>query len=216
MVSDDDVARVVAGAGAEMDPLLREMTDHGHERGFPIVGPAAGRFLRVLARTVDAERVFEFGSGFGYSAAWFAGALPADGEVVLTDYDGDNLDEAREFLARGGHDDVARYVVGDARETYAAASGPFDVVLIDAEKTRYVETFEVAREKLADGGLVVADNMLDGPLTPAEVADALEGESVENEHAAGIADYLAHVRDDPDFDTSVVPLGSGLAVSARV
>jgi predicted O-methyltransferase YrrM len=68
--------------------------------GFPTVGAAVGGWRALLARAVDAERVFEFGSGFGYSAYWFARELPADGEVVLTEIDEDELDQAREYLEK--------------------------------------------------------------------------------------------------------------------
>jgi len=210
-----DTVRVLDHADVTSDPLLDEMTEHGRERNFPIVGPNAGRLLRLLARTSGAERVFEFGSGFGYSAAWFAEALPDDGEIVLTDYDEDNLASARAFLREGGYDGIARYEVGDAVSTFREQEGEFDIVLIDLEKTMYVEAFELAREHLKDGGLVVADNMLDGPMSADDVADALDGEDPENEHAGGIAAYIERVRDDPDFETSLVPLGEGLAISCK-
>jgi len=210
-----DAVRVLDHADVTADPLLEEMTEHGRERNFPIVGPNAGRLLRLLARTGDAERVFEFGSGFGYSAAWFAGALPDDGEIVLTDYDEDNLASARSFLREGGYDGVARYEVGDAIETFREEEGHFDVVLIDLEKTMYVEAFELAREQVSEGGIVVADNMLDGPMTADDVADALDGEDPDNDHADGIAAYIERVRDDPDFETSLIPLGEGLAISCK-
>jgi predicted O-methyltransferase YrrM len=211
----EDVERVVDLAGADPEPLLAEMTAHGRERDFPIVGPAVGRLLRTLARLADAERVFEFGSGFGYSAAWFAGALPDDGELVLTDYDEANLAEAREFLREGGYDDLVRYETGDALDTFRATDGDFDVVLVDLEKHRYVEAFDLARDRVREGGLLVADNMLAGPMTPADVRAALEGEAT-GDHASGIARYIERVRDDDGFETSIVPLGEGIAVSRRV
>jgi len=197
------------------EPLLREMAEHGRDRGFPIIGPQVGRFLRLLARLVDAERVFEFGSGFGYSAAWFAAALPAGGEIVLTDYDADNLAEAREFIDRAGYPAEVRFEAGDAMETFAAYDGPFDVVLVDHDKTRYVDAFELAREKLAPGGVVVADNLLSGPADLDTLLAVLHGEDVDHDQARGLVAYAEHVRDDPAFETSIVPLGSGVAVSTR-
>jgi predicted O-methyltransferase YrrM len=200
-------------AHAEPEPLLAEMADHGREQSFPTIGPDAGRFLRALARLTGADRVFEFGSGFGYSGAWFAGALPADGELVLTEYDDDELDEAREFLGRGDYDCAVRFEGGDAIETFGRSDGPFDVVLIDHEKSRYVEAFDLAREKLSSHGAIVADNMLRGPASADDVVAALEGDDPADEWVAGIAGYVEHVRNDSEFETAFVPLGSGLAVS---
>jgi len=211
----DDVESLLAAANPAPSPLLGEMTAHGEDRGFPTVGPDAGRFLRLLATLVDAERVFEFGSGFGYSAAWFLPALPPDGELVLTDYDGANLEDAREFLDRLDADAAAHFEAGDALETVERYDGPFDVVFLDHDKARYAEAFDRATEALAPGGVVVADNVMEGPVTPSSVTDALEGGEPVDDQAAGIATYLERVRDDPGFETALVALGEGLAVSAH-
>jgi predicted O-methyltransferase YrrM len=213
----DDVVRFARAVGADGDEVLAEMDARADREGFPTVGPAVGGWLRLLARAVDAERVFEFGSGFGYSAYWFAAALPEDGELVLTEIDADELDQAREYLSRGGYADRARFEHGDAIDVVADYDGPFDVVLIDNEKHRYVEAFEAVREKVAPGGLVLADNAVTASHIDFEalLADA-EGEAPEmNEATAGIAAYLDRVRGDPAFETTLLPLGEGVAVSIK-
>jgi predicted O-methyltransferase YrrM len=94
---------------------------------------------------------FEFGSGFGYSAYWFARALPDDGAVVLTDLDEANLDRAREYLERGGPADLATFEVGDALATAERYDGPFDVVCLDLEKYQYEAAFETMRDAVRPG-----------------------------------------------------------------
>ena len=215
LILDDDVESLLAAANPEPSPLLAEMTDHGEDRGFPTVGPDAGQFLRLLATLTDAERIFEFGSGFGYSAAWFLPVLPADGEIVLTDYDEDNLDEAREFLGRLDHDATVHYEAGDAIEVFERYDGPFDVVFLDHDKERYADAFDQVVGKLAPGGVVVADNIMEGPVNTEDVTDALRGGDPVDDSTAGIARYVERVRADPEFETAHVPLGEGLAVSAH-
>ena len=177
-----------------------------------------GGWLRFLAATVDAERVFEFGSGFGYSAVWFAGALPEDGLVVLTEVDEDELDEAREFLASAGYADRAAFELGDAIDTVERYEGPFDCVLVDNEKERYTEAFEAVRDKVRPGGLVLADNAVSaGPIEFEALEPLLRGESVDTTDATeGIAEYLRAVRADPAFETVLLPVGEGVAVSRRL
>jgi caffeoyl-CoA O-methyltransferase len=215
-----DVSRFVAATAPEPDALAREMDAYADEQGFPHVGPAVGGTLRLLARLVDAKRVFEFGSGFGYSAYWWAQALPDDGEVVLTEFDADELDDAREFMTRGGFEDLARYEHGDAMDAIERYDGPFDAVLIDHQKERYADAFHAVRDKVPTGGVVVADNavtagIVDFDALLAHVADdaGLDGES---EATRGIAEYLHTVRADDAFETIVLPLGEGIAVSYRV
>ena len=217
MTVPEDVETFAATVGPRRDDVLTEMDERAAETGFPTVGAAVGGWLQQLAGLVDAERVFEFGSGFGYSAYWFARALPDDGEVVLTEVDADELDDAREYLARGGYDDVARFELGDAIETIDDYEGPFDVVLVDNEKDRYAEAFEAVREKVPVGGVVLADNMTAGPFEFEEIRRVvLEGGDSDDANVRGVADYLERVGGDADFQTTLLALGEGVAVSRRV
>jgi predicted O-methyltransferase YrrM len=214
----EQTRRFVAAMVPERDETLREMEAHGEELRFPTVGPEVGGFLRLVARMVDAERVFEFGSGFGYSAYWFAEALPDDGEIVLTEHDADELQEAREFLERGGYADRAIFEDGDALETVGRHDGPFDVVLIDCHKSGYLDAFEAVREKVAEGGVAIADNAMESGIQNFETILAIiEGEDPADvdEQTHGIADYLLTVREADDFETVAIPLGEGIAVSFR-
>ncbi|WP_136717818.1 O-methyltransferase [Halorientalis salina] len=212
-------AAFARAVGPQPDEIIDEMDQQADAEGFPTVGPEVGGWLQFLARMVDAQRVFEFGSGFGYSAYWFARALPDDGEVVLTEVDEDELDQAREYMARGGVDDLASYELGDAVDTVDAYAGPFDVVLIDNEKHRYREAFEAVREKVAPGGVVIADNAMTAGIVDFDALRALvEGGDPEgdvDENTRGVYEYLERVDSDPEFETGIVPLGEGIAVSHR-
>ncbi|MFC7230611.1 O-methyltransferase [Saliphagus sp. GCM10025308] len=215
----DEIARFVRATGPKPDETLAEMDEYAAAEGFPHVGPEVGGFLRLLARLADAERIFEFGSGYGYSAYWFAEALPDDGEIVLTEVDADELELAKSYLERGGYDALASYELGDALETVEDYEGPFDVALIDYQKHRYTEAFEAIKPKLAVGGVIVADNaMRAGIIQFEKLLEIVEGGDPDdvNEHTRGIATYLETVRADPDFETVVLPLGEGIAVSYRV
>jgi predicted O-methyltransferase YrrM len=215
----ETVSAIAAAVGPERDEILREMDDRADRESFPTVGPQVGGWLTLLARAVDAERIFEFGSGFGYSAYWFARALDSDGEVVLTEIDADKLDSAREYFDRGGIADRARFEHGDAIDIVQTYDGPFDVVLLDNEKDRYVEAFEAVRGNLREGSLVLADNAVTADSIDAEdVHRLLAGESqpAASEASVGMADYLDHVRTAENFETSLLPLGEGVAVSVRL
>jgi predicted O-methyltransferase YrrM len=218
-VLPDHTDAYLQAVGPEPDEVLEEMDAYAEEHGFPHVGPALGGWLQLLARMVDAERVFEFGSGYGYSAYWFARALPADGEIVCTELDEDEIELGREFLERGGFEDVVEYEHGDAVEIVDDYDGPFDVVLIDHQKHRYADAFEAVREKVAPGGIVVADNVMTGGTIEFEALLRAwhddEPPDSDDEMTNGIDEYLHTVRDDPAFETAVLPLGEGLSVSHR-
>jgi len=216
----EDVTEFAETVGPDPDDVLREMQRHAQEEDFPIVGPAVGGWLAFFARMTDASRVFEFGSGFGYSAYWFASAFKSEDEVILTEVDSEELNLARDFFEKGDLADRAVFEVGDAIDIVEAYEGPFDVVLIDNEKHRYIDAFEAVREKVASEGFVLADNaMRADPVVDFEdlreiVAGGDPGGA--SEDTRGIAAYLEAVRADPEFETAILPLGSGVAVSYRV
>lgn len=215
----EDVRRFARAVGPQPDSVLEEMRGYGEEIGFPIIGPEVGGWLQLLARMVDARRIFEFGSGFGYSAYWFAQALPPDGEIVLTEVDAEELDRAREYLDRGNLAEYAVFEHGDSLETISKYEGPFGVVLIDIAKHEYKTAFEAVHEKVASGGIVVADNMMRATNIEFEtLVRSVENDTTTremNRQTQGIADYLACVDTDSHFETAILPLGNGVAVSCR-
>jgi len=135
--------------------------------------------------------------------------------IVLTDYDGENLAKADRFLEQLDFDGTIRYEQGDAIDTFSAIGGTFDIVLIDLEKRQYTNAFSLASERLEPGGVIVADNMMAGPVTPESVSGALRGKEPVDAATAGIAQYIDSIRNAPDFETAFLPLGEGIAVSHR-
>lgn len=212
-----EAVTALAGATNDIDDaVLDEMEAYADETGFPTVGPGIGSWLSVLVRATGAQRVFEFGSGFGYSAYWFARALGPDGEVILTEIDEEELEQARAFFEAGGYADRARFEHGDALEIVREYDDPFDVVLIDNEKERYVEAFEAVRPRLQSGSLVLADNAITAShIDREDVLAILQGKDITGATAAseGIGAYLRHVRDSDDVETALLPLGEGMAAS---
>jgi caffeoyl-CoA O-methyltransferase len=216
----DALLSTLADVESDDDPVLAEMEARADREGFPTVGREVGRVLRLLARLTGATSVFEFGSGFGYSAYWVAPVVGPDGRVVLTEVDAAELDGAREYFERGGYADRARFERGDAVQVVDEYDGPLDLALLDHENHRYVEGFEAVRGKIPAGGAVVADNVLnssgDPGFDPADLDRALSGGPTgENAELAGIADYYRHVRATGNFETTVLPVGEGLFVSVR-
>src|SRR5438132_13631410 len=116
-ITDPRIEDYIRGLLSRHDePVLLEMEAEGKERGFPIVGRMVGVVLELLARSIGATRVFELGSGFGYSAYWFSRAIGPDGELHLTDRDPDNERLAKDFLGRAGLDRPITLHVGDSNE----------------------------------------------------------------------------------------------------
>lgn len=187
--------------------VLAEMEAHGRERGFPFIGPEVGRLLRLLAQSIGAKRVFECGSGFGYSAMWFSEAAGPDGEVFLTEGDARNIELARDYLGRAGFADRCRFLVGDALTHLDATPGPFDIVLVDIDKEGYPESLAPTVEKLRSGGLLITDNVL----WSGRVTD----ESKDDPDTTAIREYNRMLYSHPELETVILPLRDGVAVARK-
>lgn len=145
------------GAGRSRHP---EDERSGRERRFPIIGPAVGRFCEILARSIGAKRVFEMGSGFGYSTWWFSRAVGPDGRITHTDGSQALSDEARDWLGKAGVADRVRFLVGDARAAPRRGRRPVDATFCDIDKDGYPDALELARPRLRPGGRPITDNTL--------------------------------------------------------
>lgn len=187
------------------DPVLREMEMLAAERSFPIVGPQVGRLLYLLARSIEARRVIELGSGFGYSAYWFARAVGEEGQVVLTEGSEERAAEADRFLRRGGLRDRVRIEVGNGLEIIDRIGGDFDIVFNDVDKQDYPLVLDKADAALRPGGLLICDNML--------WFGAVLEEEPEEESTRGVKQLTRMLYESNAFETALLPLRDGVTVS---
>jgi caffeoyl-CoA O-methyltransferase len=151
--------------------------------------------------------VMELGSGFGYSAYWFARAVGPGGEVRCTDGDPANAEAGASFRARAGLGDRVTYHVGDAVEQLSQLDGPFDVVFCDIDKTGYPDAWRAASERIRVGGLYLCDNTLGyGSGTVFDDGDGPEA----------IREHNRLISEDERFISTIVPTREGVLVAIRV
>lgn len=192
------------------EPVLLEMEAYGRKHGFPIIDRLVGAFIHILALSINAKRIFELGSGFGYSAYWFTKATGPEGKVWCTDGDRKNQKLATEYLARANLASRIEFLVGDAVTSLKKATGEFDIIYNDIDKDGYPAAWEVAKERIRPGGLYICDNTLwSGRVAGINKKDVAPGwtEAIQRHNE------LAHA--DKNFDVSVIPLRDGVLVARR-
>jgi predicted O-methyltransferase YrrM len=188
---------------------LAGMEEYAHQRGFPIIGTACGQFCHLIARLSGARNIFELGSGFGYSTAWFARAVIENGggTVHHVVWEQALSDQARGHLAALGLDSVVQFHTGEAVQTLRESAGVFDLIFNDIEKQDYPASLPVIAEKLRPGGVLIIDNMLWGGriFDPDDRADTVQG----------VRAFTQTITTDPGWITSLVPIRDGMIVAYK-
>jgi predicted O-methyltransferase YrrM len=193
------------------DPVLLEMEKLAEEKHFPIINRHVGVTVEVLARSIGARRIFELGSGYGYSAYWFARAAGPGAEVHCTDGDAENAKQAEQFLSRAGLWDRVTFHVGDAVTSFNGVGGDWDIVYCDIDKHGYPEAWEAARDRVKIGGMYICDNVLwSGRVAVKDVEDQRP------EWTEAIKKHNAMIAADERYESSILPIRDGVMVALRV
>jgi predicted O-methyltransferase YrrM len=161
------------------DEALRGALDRAEAAGLPQiqVSPPQGKLLQVLAWTLGARTILEFGTLGGYSTILLARALPEGGRLITLEANPDYAEVARGSIEGAGLGDVVELRVGPALETLpkldAEGAGPFDLTFIDADKVNTPHYFAWALDHSRPGSLIVADNVVRGGTLAETASDDL-------------------------------------------
>ena len=191
----------------ERDDILQDMEEYALARNFPIIGPLVGRLLYLLTKATQANRILELGSGFGYSAYWFAKALGKEGEVICTDNDPHNSEHAQEYFHRGKIKHKITFKVGDALKLIDEIDGQFDIIFNDVDKHQYPKAYRKAIPLLRKGGLLISDNVLWSGKVVGRHPDT---------DTAGILTYNRLIYSSKELFTTIIPLRDGVSISIKL
>ena len=207
--NDKDLSNYLNGLVPPRPSEMEEMERYAAEHDFPIIGPASGYYCYLTARLAGARRVFELGSGYGYSTAWFARAVQENGggEVFHVVWDEELSQRARRHLGKLGYEGLVRYQVSEAVEALSEAEGSFDLIFNDIEKRGYPKALDVIEQKIRPGGVLIMDNIL----WSGRVLDDGNRES----STEAIRETTQRLTNSSDWVTSIVPIRDGLLVAYR-
>ena len=201
------VSPYLDGLVPQRHPELLSMEAEAKAANFPIIGPAAGHFCYTLTRLLGARSVFELGSGFGYSTAWFARAIRENGGGVVHHVvnDPELSTRAQRHLAALGLEGFVEFHVGEAVAALRTLEGPFDVIFNDIDKDGYPASLPVIAARLRPGGVLLVDNML----WHGRIAD----DSDQRPSTNGVRELTRLVTTDPAWTSSIVPIRDGILVA---
>ena len=191
----------------ERESVVQEMEEYAEANNFPIVGPLVGRLCYQIVKSINAKRIFEMGSGFGYSTYWLARGLAGDGKIIFTEYSQENIKRAEDFLGKTQVLDKVEIIHGDAIEALENRDEEFDLIINDIDKEYYPKSLKVILPRLRKGGILITDNL---------IWNARVVEAEPDAQTRSIMEYTKMIYDSPDLWTTIIPLRDGVGISYKL
>lgn len=137
-------------------PLLAELERRAREAGVPAISPEIGRFLATIVTAMQANRILEVGTSYGYATLWMALAQPSVGRIWTVDSDAAHTDIARSYFQRAAEDDYIEVFNTPALELLENfPHRNLDIVFVAANPQEYDKYLEAIVPMLKLSGLAI-------------------------------------------------------------
>ena len=158
------------------------------------------------------SRILEIGTAVGFSALLLSEYMPKGGRITTIEKYEKRIPVARENFRRAGKEDQITLIEGDALEVMRTLEGPYDFIFMDAAKGQYIHYLPETVRLLADGGVLVSDNVLqDGDVIESRFAVERRNRTIHSR----MREYLYELKHHGQLTTSIIPLGDGVAISVK-
>jgi caffeoyl-CoA O-methyltransferase len=205
-------ASYLASLERPRDALLAKMEKLAADRDFSISDPEVASFLGVTARARAPRLVVELGTNIGYGAIVLARAAGPAAKVLTIEYSEELCTMARDFIREAGLEGRIEVILGEAIPELEKMRGPIDLAYVDCVKEEYVRYLELLIPRMAERGVIVADNVLwRGDVARAEAGDA-QGDHV---RARALGAFNHAITSHPELRAVILPLGDGVAYAIK-
>ncbi|KPU44945.1 putative O-methyltransferase [Oxobacter pfennigii] len=192
------------------DDLLKELEEYALLNNVPIIHPEVAQLLSFLIKVNKPLKILEIGTAIGYSAIVMKKAA-LSGRIITIDRDSDMIKLAEENIKKAGFQDSIEIIEGDALDILTNMDKDFDFIFIDAAKGQYMEFFPHCHRMLNNEGIIFADNVLfRGMVATNELLIRRKITIVKR-----MRKYLKFITENHDYETSILPLGDGVAISLK-
>ncbi len=208
-INHEYIIRYLRDILPETTGLIKEMEVYAEKYGYPISQPESIKFLEVLISLGKVKSVLEVGTAIGYSAIRmaYAGAEQID----TIEISNETADIAEENIKKAGLSSVITLHRGDGKELLPRMNGEYDMIFVDAAKGQYQEFFPHCMRMLKEGGFLVSDNVLYKGMTATDELFQHRKVTI----IKRLRQYLNMLSSHPALNTSIVPIGDGVAVSVK-
>ena len=191
--------------------LLREIEIYAAENHIPIVHKEVGVLLQVLTKIAGAKKVLEIGTAIAYSALLFSEAMGEDGHITTIERNKRMIPLAKENIQKAGKTENIRLIEGDATEIIKQLKEKYDLIFLDGAKGHYKYLLKESIDLLNPGGILISDNILYRGMVATDKLVVRRQRTIVNR----MREYLRYICNHPQLNTSIIPIGDGLAISYK-
>jgi len=191
------------------EPFFKELRDYAEANHIYIVKPQVEKLLSVLMSITKPAKILEVGTAIGYSSMLMLKYAGKDACVTTIERDESVLSQARENIKARGVEDRIHTIFGDATEVLESLSGEFDFVFIDAAKGQYRDHFEKSLKLVKSGGIILTDDVLYFGMTASDHLATKKHITITRR----LREYLSFLCNDERFETTILPIGDGVAIT---
>lgn len=171
-------------------------------------GHFQGRLLSMLSKMIQPKRILEIGTYTGYSALCLAEGLARNGILTTLDINEELEDFARSYFDRSEFASRIDYRIGNAIEIIPTLEEAYDLVFIDADKSNYLNYYQLIFDKVKPGGYIFTDNVL----WSGKVVEDLK---VNDKDTKVITEFNRFVKNDPRVETILLPIRDGIMLTRK-
>lgn len=212
MIVDERMVTYIHSLETPESPLIEQIEQEALNTYVPIIRKETQSFLKVLLMMKKPVRVLEVGTAIGFSALLMCEYLPENGHITTIEKYEKRIPIARENFKRAGKEDRITLIEGDALEVMRSLEGTFDFIFMDAAKGQYIHYMPEAIRLLSKDGVLMSDNVLqDGDIIESRFAVERRNRTIHSR----MREYLYELKHNDQLQTSIIPLGDGVALSVK-
>lgn len=212
MIVNDRITSYIHSLDSGNGSLCDAIEEEAAALRIPVIRRETAAFLKTLVALKRPGAILEVGTAVGYSALLMCRAMPQDCHITTIEKYEKRIPAAKENFKRAGEEKRITLVEGDAGEALYTLSGPYDFIFMDAAKGQYPGWLDRLLFLLSDGGVLVSDNIFqDGDIIESRYAVERRNRTIH----ARMRDYLYRLTHMEELETSLVPIGDGVAVSVK-
>lgn len=212
MIVDERMVTYIRSLERPENPVIEAIEQEALDSFVPIIRKETQSFLKVMMLMNRPARVLEVGTAVGFSAILMSEYLPEGSHITTIENYEKRIPIARNNFKRAGKEEQITLIEGDALEVMKTLEGPYDFIFMDAAKGQYIHYMPEVVRLLSDGGILMSDNVLqDGDIIESRFAVERRNRTIHSR----MRDYLYELKHSDVLETSIIPLGDGVALSIK-